>query len=328
MDNEYYEYERVTVKYNFEIHQHKNILQEYGLRQDNKTRNFFNKKELDSKDIDRIKAYCHQYKLVFFTEIIIEEELYKAIEAKYKLQTVGINSYLITLRKNDNPCYFISSWNYDGHVEFDILDTRYHKHMTLKHKITYLDNLSELLKALEEQKIELTRDYKLNIEKISNILYVFLNDYNRELNYEEKLNNFKYFVKNKITKEFKDGFLCNAVPGFFPETKFYIKNNKLVSNLNGFNPIRYEQEKKIWKYLMDNKKYVGKIKSLTLREAFYNSKIFTNDETGIPKRVIINNIKELSGGQLTVQVFDGIKNYNLPNLYTRDSLFRKVIQDR
>lgn len=56
----------------------------------------------------------------------------------------------------------------------------------------------------------------------------------------------------------QDGFLCNNIPGFFATTEFFIKYNRLVSSVNGFNQLEYKQEERIWKYLYNNRHLIGK----------------------------------------------------------------------
>ncbi len=119
--------------------------------------------------------------------------------------------------------------------------------------------------------------------------------------------------------------MFNCVKGFSPETSFSLYKGKIKNTLTK-NFIGQEQEQKVWKFLYYNRDRVGVEKKLTLYDLFVGARITINLE-GFETKLPINRV-DSDYGNLIVSVFDGNKSLKLNKTFTRDELWKIVVENR
>lgn len=130
-----------------------------------------------------------------------------------------------------------------------------------------------------------------------------------------------------IQKLKHQGFLCNNVKDFYPETKFYLLSNGRIKDSRTDNIILYEQEEKIWDFLFKNPERVGKEVEPTIYDYCAGKKIdviINQQDT----KAIISYITDLKNGYFQIKI-----NYNgqykvLTEKFTKDNLISRVINAR
>lgn len=326
MESGIYEFHQIFVVYTHNLYQHKNNLVHLKLKKDNKSGNYCNMDSISYDELESIKNYCDRNELEYYTETKKEKSYFSAIKYKYSLKKIKEGFYYIELNENRNQVYVISSWNYMEYTRCDILDSRNHFHFTIDISIYKEDFLNELLTKLLNKQDDLLEKYnEEKITKFINILSVLIKEESVEKSLEIKLLAFKNSTKTKISKEMKDGFLCNNIPGFLPTVEFYIKHNKLISSSNGFNQINYKQEEKIWKYLFNNKDFIGKKQVLTLNQIYGGRKIKVFEKNRGEFEMIIKSVNTAPNGMLRLECigFDG-KSCKIPMLFLEEDLKNRL----
>lgn len=326
MENETFEFHQVFVVYTHNLYEHKNNLQYLKLKKDSKSGNYYNTESLSYEELESIKNYCDENELEYYIETKKEKNYFGAIKYKYSLKKIKDSFYYVELNENQKQVYIISSWNYMEYTRCDILDTRNHFHISININLYKEDFLNELLTQLLNKQEELIQKYiEEKILTLINILSVLIKEEAIEKSLEIKLLAFKNSIKTKIAKEMQDGFLCNNIPGFFATTEFFIKHNRLVSSSNGFNQLEYKQEERIWKYLYNNHRLIGKRQVLLPSQIYGGRKIKVSEKSLGEFEMIIKYVNRTDDGKLKLKCIkpDG-KLFQLPILFTEEDLKKRL----
>jgi len=310
---------KFIIKDQKELYRHKNYLLSLNLEFDNTKKEYSNSGYLD---------FNIEYELTEFLKngdfkyTIIEEkitDLKKQILAKYKTLQIDKNNIFI-VEKNDNSKIYLLNQTKN---QIQILDLKKSNFKTYKinKDIQEETNLGiKLLKILASNQ----NDFK----ELFNIFAILENQNSENLLFMDKLKKFKYFCISKVKEQQKDMFLCNCVEGFFPETKFYIKGDRVFSDYTNYF-LSFEQEFKIWKYLYNNKNLIGVFKEPSLNELFVGRKIYIIDEFENRVKVIIKSAKFCQDNQsIIISLSNGVSVKNLPNIFSKEELQRRVIEAR
>lgn len=326
MENEIYEFHQIFVVYSHNLYQHKNNLVHLKLKKDSKSNNYCNKDFLSYDELESIKNYCDENELEYYIETKKEKNYFGAIKYKYSLKKIKDSLYYVELNENQKQVYVISYWSYMEYIRCDILDTRNHFHITMSIDLYKEDFLNELLTQLLNKQEELIQKYaEEKILLLINILSVLIKEEAIEKSLEIKLLAFKNSIKTKIAKEMQDGFLCNNIPSFFATTEFFIKHNRLVSSSNGFNQVEYKQEERIWKYLYNNRHFIGKRQVLQPSQIYGGRKIKVSEKNLGEFEMIIKYVNKTDDGKLKLKCIkpDG-KLFEIPILFTEEDLKKRL----
>jgi len=310
---------KFIIKDQKELYRHKNYLLSLNLEFDNIKKEYSNSGYLD---------FNIEYELVEFLKngnfeyTIVEEkitDLKKQILAKYKLLQIDKNNIFIA-EKNDNSKIYLLNQTKNQIQILDLKKSNF-KAYKISKDIQEETNLSiKVLKTLSSNQ----DDFK----ELFNIFATLENQNSENLLFMDKLKKFKYFCISKVKEQQKDMFLCNCVEGFFPETKFYIKGNRIFSDYTNYF-LSFEQEFKIWKYLYNNKNLIGVFKEPSLNELFVGRKIYTIDEFENRVKVIIKSAKFCQNNQeIMISLSNGVYVKSLPDIFSKEELQRRVIEAR
>jgi len=167
-----------------------------------------------------------------------------------------------------------------------------------------------------------------DFKELFNIFALLENQNTQDLLFIDKLKKFKYFCISKVKEQQKDMFLCNCVEGFFPETKFYLKGDRIFSDYTNYF-LSFEQEFKIWKYLYNNRNLIGLFKEPSLNELFVGRKIYIIDEFENRVKVIIKSAKFYEDNQgIIISLSNGVSVQKLLKIFSKEELQRRVIEAR
>jgi hypothetical protein len=119
------------------------------------------------------------------------------------------------------------------------------------------------------------------------------------------------------------GFLCNNIKGFFPETKFYLLPGGRIQESRTGNKVSYEQEQKIWDYLYKNPNRVGKEIEPTIYD-YCAGKRITVIANETHYKVPIRYIKDLGNGYFKIKVLFNGAVIQLDTQLTEHELIEKV----
>jgi len=310
---------KFIIKDQKELYRHKNYLLSLNLEFDNIKKEYSNSGYLD---------FNIEYELVEFLKngnfeyTIVEEkitDLKKQILAKYKLLQIDKNNIFIA-EKNDNSKIYLLNQTKNQIQILDLKKSNF-KAYKISKDIQEETNLSiKVLKTLSSNQ----DDFK----ELFNIFATLENQNSENLLFMDKLKKFKYFCISKVKEQQKDMFLCNCVEGFFPETKFYIKGNRIFSDYTNYF-LSFEQEFKIWKYLYNNKNLIGVFKEPSLNELFVGRKIYAIDEFENRVKVIIKSAKFCQNNQgIMISLSNGVYVKSLPDIFSKEELQRRVIEAR
>ena len=159
------------------------------------------------------------------------------------------------------------------------------------------------------------------------IFSVLENQNTKDLLLLDKLKKFKYFCISKVKEQQKDMFLCNCVPGFFPETKFYIKGDRVFSDYTNFF-LPFDLEIKIWKYLYSNRNFVAFFKEPSLQELFLGRKIYTLNEFQEKVKRLIVNVNITQNNLIKITLSNGISTSIISKEFSKEELLKRVIEAR
>jgi len=310
---------KFIIKDQKELYRHKNYLLSLNLEFDNTKKEYSNSGYLDFNIEYELTEFL---KNSDFKYTIIEEkitDLKKQVLAKYKTLQIDKNNIFI-VEKNDNSKIYLLNQTKNQIQIIDLKKSNF-KAYKISKDIQEETNLSiKVLKTLTSNQ----DDFK----ELFNIFAILENQNSENLLFMDKLKKFKYFCISKIKEQQKDMFLCNCVEGFFPETKFYIKGDKVFSDYTNYF-LSFEQEFKIWKYLYNNKNLIGVFKEPSLNELFVGRKIYIIDEFENRVKVIIKSAKFCQNNQgIIISLSNGVSVKNLPNIFTKEELQRRVIEAR
>lgn len=240
----------------------------------------------------------------------------QTILIQYKSLEIDANNAFIVEKKSNDKLYLLNQTK-DLIQILDLKKSIFKSFKRLNHENTRLSlNVLEILASNQN-------DFSSLFE-----IYAILENQNSEdLFLMDKIKKYKYFCLSKIKSLQKDGFLCNCVPGFFPETNFYIKGDKIISSYTDYF-LSYEQEFKVWKYLYLNKTLLGVYKEPTLEQMFFGRKIYTLDEFGSKVKRVIKRATLRPSGTIQITLSNGIKSKTLANEFTKEQLLNLVIEAR
>lgn len=297
-------------------------LKTYGIYYDFDKKYYHNESFLSDLVQEQLIWFCQKYDLSYRTEEIKSRN--DSTVNKYKILTLDKNNFIIEQVFNNIKCYFINIYNGMNNNVVNILDIRKSLHLnaTLP-EFESSDYLFEILKYFTYNKNQIA-NYKFEDSDLFLILSNLIESYSLDLKKEEKLEKFKYKIIQEISSKKQNYFLCNCVPGFFPETEFYLLGNRIKNSATN-NLISFNQEKKIWKYLFnkENRKYIGEWREPTYAELFVGNKISVKEKNGIEYSVKINSVRNING-KLQITICNGNKKVIISKYFDKDELFEII----
>jgi|GEM_PF-1172558 len=310
---------KFIIKDQKELYRHKNYLLSLNLEFDNTKKEYSNSGYL---------GFNIEYELIEFLKnsdfkyTIIEEkitDLKKQVLAKYKTLQIDKNNIFI-VEKNDNSKIYLLNQTKN---QIQIIDLKKSNFKTYKINKDIQEETNLGIKVLK-----ILASNQNDFKELFNIFAILENQNSENLLFMDKLKKFKYFCISKVKEQQKDMFLCNCVEGFFLETKFYIKGDRVFSDYTNYF-LSFEQEFKIWKYLYNNKNLIGVFKEPSLNELFVGRKIYIIDEFENRVKVIIKSAKFCQDNQgIIISLSNGVSVKNLPNIFSKEELQRRVIEAR
>lgn len=288
-------------------------------------KNYYCNNSIINEDLqEQLIWFCQKFDLSYKTEEI--KSKYDLTVNKYKILTIDKNNFLIEQVYNNLKCYFITIYTGINTNTVNILDIRKSLHLraTLP-EFESSDYLFEILKYFTYNKDEI-HNSNFQDSDLFSILPNLVDSHSLDLKKEEKLEKFKYKIIQEILSKNQNGFLCNCVPGFFPETEFYILGNRIKSSFTN-NFIPYNQEKKILGYLFkkENQKYIGEWREPTYYELFIGNKIPLTEKNIGEFLAIISSVQNING-KLKITARNGNREFTLPKYFDKDELFSMVKQ--
>ena len=309
---------KFIIKEQKELYRHKNYLLTLDLEFNSTKKEYSNSSnlsfEIEFELIEFLKNNSFSY--------TIEEEkitdFKKQITAKYKILQIDKNNLFIVEKLSDIKLYLLNQ----NEKNINILDLKKSLFKSYKKR-----NNSSFDTTLSLNILEVLASNQDDFKELFTTLAILENHDSQTLLYIEKLKKFKYLSIAKIKQKQQDMFLCNCVPSFFPETKFYIKGDRVFSDYTEFF-LSYEQELKIWKYLYTNRELVGVYKEPTLYELFIGRKIYILDEFKNRVKVIIKNAQYLENKGISITLSNGVSTQKISQIFTKDELLKRVIEAR
>lgn len=309
---------KIIIKDQKELYRHKNYLLTLDLEFNSTTKEYSNSSnlsfEIEHELIEFLKNSSFSYN-------IVEEKITdfkKQILAKYKTIQIDDNNIFIVEKSSDNKIYLINQ---------------------IKNRINIADLTNSSLKMYKVPKntiensnlsinvLEILASNKDDFKELFTIFSILENQNTQTLLFLDKLKKFKYFCITKVNELQRDMFLCNCVPSFFPETKFFIKGNRVFSDYTKYF-LTYQQEIRIWKYLYSNKDLVAVYKEPTLYELFIGRKIYILDEFKNRVKVTIKSAQYLPNKGITITLSNGVSTQKISQIFTKEELLKRVIEAR
>lgn len=310
------------------IYNFKEELFDFGLEWDSKKNYYYNPYEISPSNFDELTWLCKKNEFSYE----VKEEEYKgfeeSIEGMYTIISLTDVVFAIKNRKNGKFSYLISLFAcVEGDV-INVVDNERGNHFSFKTKLQdYKSNIFAIFNILNTKKEIINKNTeeinsKFNLDDFLKIMSILMNEYGKKDEVYGNINKFKFYT---ISKMQESCFLCNCVKGFSPETSFSLYKGKIKNTLTK-NFIGQEQEQKVWKFLYYNRDRVGVEKKLTLYDLFVGARIPINLE-GFETKLPINRV-DSDYGNLIVSVFDGNKSLKLNKTFTRDELWKIVVENR
>jgi hypothetical protein len=260
-------------------------------------------------------------------KVLTEATLIK--KSLYELKAIDEFTYFIVKRKTNLNVIAILISEEQGISKINFVDISSGKHLVIKAELNpFVNKVVDICSVLIEKADSLNNvDFPINnlISVLSIINEKFINDYSKKT----KLLKFKHMTISKIQNENKDNFLCNCVPGFYPEREFYIRGKKVIDKYTS-NPILPDQEQRLWEYLhrLENRKYIGIRKIPTLDDLFYGKRIMISIN-GFETVAIITKVKKINNQeQLLICIKNGDTNIDIPNPISKEELWKRVVSAR
>lgn len=296
----------------------KNTLISLGLKYNSKQKFYYNDVALESSDEERLLDILEGSKYQFTFKDSVELNL-DPIETNYKIIHIDKDNIFIALRNNNKKEFYLNR-NNNMITMFDIENQEIKVVESNSKENDFILNLLDLLNS--------NYQIKSYLPKLNKILFILSKNYIKELDINEKIKAFKHHVIDKIVKSNKDGFLCNCIGGFYPETKFYIKSNRIYSSyLENF--VSKEQEEKIWNFLHKNQNRIGVEYTPTFKDLFIGRKIIVTDQNGIEHKCVINKVKKIEDSSLLeVSVYNGLNIYKIKKYFTESELLNLIQKAR
>ncbi len=306
---------KIIIKDQKELYRHKNYLLSLDLEFDNLKKEYFNSGQLELDIEFELVEFLknHNFKFSFINEEINDTN--KIILASYKSINIDEDTIFIIDKKNSKKLYLI----YKEKNNILIVD--------LNNEIIKSYKNSSESKKLSIDTLEVLASNQDDFKELFNIFSVLENQNKEDMFLLDKLKKFKYYCISKIKEKQQDMFLCNCVVGFFPETKFYIKGDKIFSDYTEFF-LPFDLEFKIWKYLFYNRDLIGVYKEPTLQELFFGRKIYTLDEFSQKVKRLIVNANYTKNNLVQITLSNGITTQKVSKEFTKEELLRRVIEAR
>lgn len=308
-------YEEIIVEKSDKTYELKDSLKTYGIHYNFDEKVYSNSSAISESILEELKWFLKNHNMKYTTKKVIEKRL------NYKIITIDKNNFLIEQVSNNLKCYYINIYIGMDENKVNILDTRKSLHLSGNlPKFESNDYLFEVLKYFSIHTEKLF-EAKFDESELFTILPNIIDTHTLQISLEQKLQKFKFMTIKDLSLKNKGDFLCNCVPGFFPETEFKLVGNKILSSYTQ-NFLSSNQEKKIWKYLYkkENRKHIGNKKEPTLFELFKNAKIPVKDSSGNEYFGRISSIKEVRG-KLEIKITNGINETLAPKLFDKEELF-------
>lgn len=315
---------RIYIKKQDNLYKFKNDLIDFGLVWLSKENYYYNKYELNDNIFNDIIWLCKKNEL----KIEMKNEEHKSevakIESIYSLNTLNDSTFIIKNRKDNKSIYIISIFNENAIDTINFLDNEKSKLFTIKTKLKDSKNkILSIFNIIEKREVELKEEKKdFNFDRFFLIMSILMSEFTLADEIYGKINKFKFYNISKIPQ---NTLLCNCVKGFYPETIFYLEKGKIRSSFTQ-NYLNKEQEYKIWKFLFYNRDRVAKDHKPTLWDLFVDGKLnvsINGYETKMPISNVIWN-----GGNIKVQVFNGIKKVTLNKTFNKDELWAQILENR
>jgi hypothetical protein len=309
---------KIIIKDQKELYRHKNYLLSFDLEFNSLKKEYSNSSYLEFDEQFELIEFLknHDFKFSFINEEIKDSK--KIILASYKTLNIDSNTIFIVDKRNSEKLYLISS------NENNILILDLKKEFFKSYKIP---NKYENSSKFELLVLEILASNEDDFGELFQIFSVLENQNTKDLLLLDKLKKFKYFCISKVKEQQKDMFLCNCVPGFFPETKFYIKGDRVFSDYTNFF-LPFDLEIKIWKYLYSNRNFVAFFKEPSLQELFLGRKIYTLNEFQEKVKRLIVNVNLTQNNLIKITLSNGISTSIISKEFSKEELLKRVIEAR
>lgn len=306
---------KIVIKDQKELFRHKNYLLSLDLEFDNLKKEYSNSSnlsyDLEIELVDFLKN--HEFKYNF--ENIEIKDYKKIVLATFKTVYIDENTLFLSDKKSLDKLFFI----YRNDKNILITD--------LKQKVLKSYKVLNIDEKLVISTLQILASNQDDFKELFKILSVLENQNSEELLFLEKLKKFKYFCITKVKELQRDMFLCNCVPGFFPETKFYIKGDRVFSDYTNYF-LSFDLEIKIWKYLYHNREFIGIYKEPTLYELFIGRKIYTLDEYSQKVKRLIIKAEYNQNKNIQITLSNGVSTQKVSKEFTKEELLKRVIEAR
>jgi len=296
-----------------ELYRFKNYLSTLGIGFNSTKKYYSNEVMLNEDEEKELIDFLTNKDFKYQIEKVSIKSKEKEIESKYKILKIDKYNYFIVDRTTNKKLYMISIDILNKNIHFLDIENSFYKSFKIDTQNIQTEN--DLIIIMLEKLSENQNDFK----KLFKIFTVLANGYNEETLLYERLQKFKYLCIAKIQEQNKDSYLCNNVPSFNPESKFYIKNNKIFSSITE-NYLTAEQEKRVWKYLFSNQQLIGKYIEPTIEELFLLRKINVKDSKGEICTTLINKIEPLQNDRFKITVNNGNKDIKIDKDFSKDEL--------
>lgn len=309
---------KIIIKDQKELYRHKNYLLSFDLEFNSLKKEYSNSSYLEFDEQFELIEFLknHDFKFSFINEEIKDSK--KIILASYKTLNIDSNTIFIVDKRNSEKLYLISS------NENNILILDLKKEFFKSYKIP---NKYENSSKFELLVLEILASNEDDFGELFQIFSVLENQNTKDLLLLDKLKKFKYFCISKVKEQQKDMFLCNCVPGFFPETKFYIKGDRVFSDYTNFF-LPFDLEIKIWKYLYSNRNFVAFFKEPSFQELFLGRKIYTLNEFQEKVKRLIVNVNLTQNNLIKITLSNGISTSIISKEFSKEELLKRVIEAR
>lgn len=309
---------KFIIKDQKELYRHKDYLFSLNLEFDTVNQEYKNSNNLDFDEEAELKEFLENH---YFEYKIVEEKItdFKQLTLlKYKILEIDSSNIFIVEKNTNTKLYLINRTK--NIIQILNLSKSIFKSYKIK-KAEFVENSNLAIATLEILASNIG-DFK----ELFDMLAILENQSSKDLLLIDRIKKFKYLTISNITKKQQNMFLCNCVTGFLPETKFYIKGNRIFSDYTNYF-LSYEQELKMWKYLYNNRHLVGVEKKPTLNELFIGRKIYVVDEFQNRVKVTIKSAKYI-GNRIKIELTNGISSKILDKTFSLDELQQRVINAR
>lgn len=309
---------KIIIKDQKELYRHKNYLLSLDLEFNSVKKEYSNSSHLEYDIEFELIEFLnnHEFKYSFVNEEI--KDFKKIILVSYKTIYIDENTIFIVEKKSNEKLYLLHKDN----KNILIIDLK--KQLLKSYKIPHKD---ERTSKLNIQVLEILASNQDDFKELFTIFSILENQNSQDLLLQDKLKKFKYFCITKVKELQKDMFLCNCVPGFFPETNFFIKGDRIYSSYTDFF-LSFDLEMKVWKYLYHNRAFIGVYKEPTLQELFLGKKIYTIDEFSQKVKRLIVNAYYTENNNIQITLSNGVTTQKLSKEFTKEELLRRVIEAR